>query len=151
MERIRLTGEHPQNLPVRGRPERTGEEAARASFQETLRGARAGQWNQRVDQALARLDQLGERLGRTFSLEDLKRYRAVVAELMHDLTRQMVQVRADVEWDTQAWEQRTLVTIRRVNEEVEKLTQMVLSKEQDRLAILDKIGEIKGLLLDVRM
>lgn len=151
MERIRLTAEPPQNLPVRGRPERAGDEGARASFQETLRGARAGQWNQRVDQALARLDQLGQRLGRTFSLEDLKRYRAAVAELMHDLTRQMVQVRADVEWDTQAWEQRTLVTIRRVNEEVENLAQMVLSQEQDRLAILEKIGEIKGLLLDVRM
>lgn len=151
MERIRLTGEHPQNLPVRGRPDRTGDDGTRVSFQETLRSARAGQWNQRMDLALARLDQLGERLARTFSLEDLKRYRTAVAELMHDLSRQMVQVRADVEWDTQSWEQRTLVTIRRVNEEVEKLAQMVLSKEQDRLAILAKIGEIKGLLLDVRM
>lgn len=151
MERIRLTADHSQNLPIRERLERSAESPARASFRERFQEARAGQWNQRVDKALARLETLGERLAQSCTMEDLKNYRKAVAELLRDLTNQMVQVRADLQWDTQSWEQRTLVTIRLVNTEVEKLTEMVLDQEKDRLAILAQIGEIQGLLLDVRM
>ena len=56
-----------------------------------------------------------------------------------------------MEWDAQAWEHRTLVTVRKVNEDLEKLTEMVLAQEQDRLGILAKIDDIKGMLLDLRM
>jgi uncharacterized protein YaaR (DUF327 family) len=44
-----------------------------------------------------------------------------------------------------------LVTIRTVNEELEKLAGMVVAQEQDRLGILNKIGAINGLLLDIRV
>lgn len=151
MDRIRLAADHSQNLAVRERPERNAAAAGRGSFREQLRAVQVGQWNDRIDAALARVDQLGARLAESCSTADLKRYRTAIAELMRDLTQQMVQVRSSMEWDAQAWEHRTLVTIRRVNEELEHLTELVLAQEKDHLAILERIGEIKGLLVDVRM
>lgn len=151
MERIRLTGDPLRTAPVREWSERPAEPSLRGSFRESLAAARKAQWNERLDRALERLDQFGSELAERRTLEDLKRYRMAVAELIRDLTSQMVQVRVDLEWDSHSWEQRTLVTLRRVNEEVERLAQMVLDHEKDRLAILEKLGEIKGLLLDVRL
>ncbi|HLN60619.1 MAG TPA: DUF327 family protein, partial [Symbiobacteriaceae bacterium] len=74
-----------------------------------------------------------------------------IGSLLRDLTTNMVEVRTQMEWDAQAWEHRTLITVRKVNEDLEKLTEMVLAQEQDRLGILAKIDDIKGMLLDLRM
>ena len=151
MERLRIGSDLTHGLSSRERAERPAAGAARDSFRAQLKQVYSGQLNERIDKALAHIDELGARLSQSLSMTDLKRYREAIASLMKDLTSNMVEVRTQLEWDSQAWEHRTLVTIRKVNEELEKLTGLVLAQEQDRLAILDKIGEIKGMLLDVRM
>lgn len=151
MERVRIGTDMSHGLTARERTERPAGGAARNSFRAQLQQAHAGQLNERIDKALTHIEELGARLGQSLSMADLKRYREAIAHLMRDLTSNMVEVRTQMEWDSQAWEHRTLVTIRKVNEELEELTSMVLSQEQDRLGILEKIGEIKGMLLDVRM
>lgn len=150
MERIRGTSEVARNLPVQGRADRAAGPAA-GTFKEQLFLARAGQFNERIESALREIDALGARLADSQSFADLKRYKQAIALLVRDLSNHMVQVRTDLDWDTQTWEQRTLVTIRRVDEELEKLTNAVLAQEKDHLDILARIGEIKGLLLDMRM
>lgn len=151
MERIRLTADPVRPAAVHERAERSGVSSVSHSFRDSLAAARKTQWNERIDQALRWLDRYGSELAERRTLEGIKRYRSVVAELIRDLTSQMVDVRADLEWDSRSWEQRTLVTLTRVNEEVERLAAMVLDHEKDRLEILEKLGEIKGLLLDVRL
>ncbi|HYF93656.1 MAG TPA: YaaR family protein [Symbiobacteriaceae bacterium] len=151
MEPIRVGTDVSKPIGPRERADRPAQGAAPGAFRAQLAQAHVGQLNERIDKALAQIDELGARLGQTLTMADLKRYRQAVAGLMRDLTNNMVQVRTQMEWDSQAWEHRTLITIRKVNEELEKLTEMVLAQEQDRLGILEKIGEIKGMLLDVRM
>jgi uncharacterized protein YaaR (DUF327 family) len=151
MDGVRISSETIPSLPARERTERSAGPAASGSFRSHLAGARIGQLNERIDRALKEIDELGTRLGQTFSLADLKRYRQAISGLLKDLTTNMVQVRTDMEWDSQAWEHRTLVTVRTVDQELEKLTQMVVAQEQDRLGILAKIGEIKGMLLDLKV
>lgn len=151
MERVRLSTDVTQGLPARERAERPAGAAVHGAFQERLSQAHAGQLNERIDKALVAIDELGTRLSQSLSMGDLKRYRDAIAGLMRDLTAHMLQVRTQMEWDSRAWEHRTFTTIRKVDAELEKLSDMVLSQEQDRLAILAKIGDIKGMLLDVRM
>ncbi|HEY3364373.1 MAG TPA: YaaR family protein [Symbiobacteriaceae bacterium] len=150
MDRVRFGSEVAPNLPVRGRSERPAGPAA-AAFKNQLSTAHAGQFNERIEKGLAEIERLGDRLADSQTFGDLKQYKQAVAVLVRDLTNHMVQIRTDLDWDTQTWEQRTLVTIRRVDEELEKLTNLVLDQEKDHLAILDKIGEIRGLLLDMKM
>jgi uncharacterized protein YaaR (DUF327 family) len=151
MDRLRIGTDVVRPLPAVERTERTGEVARGSDFRQQLAEANVGQLNERIDKALAEVDELGTRLSESLNMEDLKRYRVAIAGLFKDLTSNMVQVKTQMEWDSQNWQNRTLITVRKVNEELEKLANMVLSQEQDRLKILDKIGEIKGLLIDVRM
>jgi uncharacterized protein YaaR (DUF327 family) len=151
LERVRLSTDLTQGLPVRDRGERPAAAAARGAFQQRLAEAHAGQLNERIDRALADIENLGTRLGQSLSMADLRRYRQAVAKLMRDLTGTMLEVRTQMEWDSRAWEHRTVTTIQNVDDQLQQLTDMVLTQEQDRLAILAKIGEIKGMLVDVRM
>jgi len=131
-----------------------GERAAasvRVPFREQLARSHAQQFNERIDRALQEIDELGRRLTESLSQSDLRLYRDAIGRLFRDLTRHMLDVRQDLEWDSQAWEQRTMVTIRQVDERLEALSRLVLEQEQDRLAILAAVDEIKGLLLDVKM
>jgi uncharacterized protein YaaR (DUF327 family) len=151
MEPIRVGSDLTQAITPRDRADRPAQGAAPGGFRAQLAQAHVGHLNERIDKALAEIDELGARLGQTLTMSDLKRYRQAIAGLMRDLTSNMAQVRTQMEWDSHAWEHRTLITIQKVNGELEKLTEMVVAQEQDRLAILAKIGEIKGMLLDVKM
>jgi uncharacterized protein YaaR (DUF327 family) len=123
----------------------------RPEFKLQLEQVAALQLSDRIEGRLKEIEELGDRLGESLTLGDLRRYRDAIQELFRDLTTNMVQVRTQMEWDSQAWEHRTLLTIRTVNTELEKLAGMVVAQEEDRLAILDKIGAINGLLLDIRI
>lgn len=150
LDRVRTAADPATALANRPRTERqTG--APRPEFRLQLAEAAALQLSDRVEARLKEIEELGDRLGDSLTLGDLRRYRDAITELMRDLTTNMVQVRTQMEWDSQAWEHRTLVTIRTVNEELEKLASMVVAQEKDRLAILEKIGAINGLLLDIRV
>jgi uncharacterized protein YaaR (DUF327 family) len=151
MQRIGRAGEAGQNVPTQARTDRSAGPSAAGSFQGRLVEAHKGAINERIDQAIKQIDELGARLAQTLAMPDMRRYRQAVGALLHDLTSQMVQVKTQMEWDSQSWEHRTLVTIKKVNQEMEELTELLLAQEKDRLSILEKIGEIKGMLLDVRM
>ncbi|MBP2019706.1 uncharacterized protein YaaR (DUF327 family) [Symbiobacterium terraclitae] len=149
MDRVRLmTGL--TRVATTGHGERASA-SARVPFREQLARSHAMHFNERIDQALQEIDELGRRLTESLSQNDLRLYRDAIGRLFRDLTRHMLEVRQDLEWDSQAWEQRTMVTIRRVDQRLEELSRLVLEQEQDRLAILAAVDEIKGLLLDVRM
>lgn len=149
MDRVRFGGQLTR-IATTGRGERSTP-VVRVPFREHLAQSHALHLNERIDRALAEIEQLGQRLGESFSQHDLRAYREAVGRLFRDLSHHMMEVRADLEWDAETWEQRTMVTIRKVDEKLEELSRLVLEQEQDRLAILAAIGEIKGMLVDVRM
>lgn len=150
LDRVRPAAEPATALATRPRADRH-QGAARPAFKNQLAQIAVEQLADRIEARLKEIQEHGERLNESLTLGDLRRYRDAIQELFRDLTSNMVQVKTQLEWDSQAWEHRTLVTIRTVNEELEKLAGMVVSQEKDRLAILDKIGAINGLLLDIRI
>lgn len=149
MDRVRRAGELTR-IATTGHGERPTP-VARVPFREQLAQTHALRFNERIDRALTDIDRLGQRLGESFGQHDLRLYREAIARLFRDLTSHMMEVRANLEWDAQTWEHRTMVSIRQVDEKLEELSRMVLDQEQDRLAILSAIGEIKGMLVDARM
>lgn len=127
------------------------ESTAAPLFREQLAEVQVGALRERIDQQLARIDEIGQHLLASRSLADLKRYREAIADLFRDVSRSMNELRLHSDFDADTWEQRTLMTIARVEAELERLAPMILNQEHDRVAILEQIGLIKGLLLDVRL
>lgn len=149
LDRVRLGGQLTR-IATTGRGERPLP-AGTVPFREQLARSTALRFNERIDRALAEIDELGQRLAESLSQQDLQAYRSAIGRLFRDLVHQMAEVRADLEWDSRSWEQRTMVAIRKVDEKLEELSRLILEREKDRLAILEAIDEIKGLLVDVKM
>lgn len=148
MQRVRPVGEAPS---VQAPSRASGAQGTRGAFRGRLIEAQIVQANTRLDEQLRAIDQIGEQLGRSLSIGDLKRYKGAIAAFFKDALRMGTQVKTQMEWDSQAWEHRTLVTIEKVNKELDELTELVHAQEQDRLKILAKIGDIKGMLLDIKV
>lgn len=100
------------------------------------------------DRLLQAVDEAGARLRDDPSLANLYAYRRRVAAVLRSLQREAVAVVTEAAGGG-FHRRRLLVWVRVVNQELEALAQMVLAREQDRLAIVAKLDQIRGLLLDL--
>lgn len=149
--RIRGTTEAKVARVPAGEGRQRPEGVAAGTFSGQLRSARLQQGRARLDELLADIDRRGADLAEDMTLVNLKGYREAVRRFLAELQRQAVSVQTEVDWDYQAWEHRSLTVIRQVDQELESLSRQVMEQEKDRLAILARIGDIKGLLLDIKI
>ena len=90
----------------------------------------------------------GEKLSKRRDVKDMKHYRGLVKEFLNEVvTRSHVFSREN--FLDRRGRHRVYGIIRLVDENLDQLAQELMKDEQDHLAILNKIGEIRGLLLDI--
>jgi multidrug efflux system membrane fusion protein len=81
-------------------------------------------------------------------LGDIKKYRELVSDFLDEAMRAAYQTDRDGSFDARGrYKQYSIV--KRINEEVEKLTSQALSDQRDNLEILGQLGTIRGLLIDL--
>ncbi len=90
----------------------------------------------------------GERLYKRRDVRDMKRYRSVVKEFLNEIVSRSHTFTRENFLDKKG-RHRVYGIIRLVDENLDELARELVKDEQDNLAILDKIGEIRGLLLDI--
>ncbi len=59
-----------------------------------------------------------------------------------------MQLKQNKSWNEQG-RSRTLKLVKEIDEQLIQVTEAVLSQEKDSISLLDKIGEIKGLLVNL--
>ena len=90
----------------------------------------------------------GERLYKRRDVRDMKRYRGLVKEFLNEVVTRSHSFSRENFLDK--WgRHRVYGIIRLVDENLDELARELVKDEKDNLAILSKIGEIKGLLLDI--
>lgn len=128
-------------------PSRTGEVRA-SPFLDTLRAVEEPVPELDHEALLEAVDRAGERLREQPSLANLQNYRRHVAALLKRLLKQSLKVVTHPGRGPRG-RRRMYTIIRVVNEELDALARLVLEREQDRLAIVAKLDQIRGLLLDL--
>ena len=83
-----------------------------------------------------------------FRSRDMKRYRGMIKEFMNEVVSRSHTFSRENFLDRRG-RHRIYGIIRRVDETLDELAQELVKDEQDHIAILEKIGEIRGLLLDI--
>lgn len=148
---------------VRGATDRAGVTGGRApvaragrapegpAFASHLQLVRADRARAHLDSLLEAVDGAAARLVEERTLANLRAYREAVRAFLAAVQEAAVAVQNEVEWDYREWQHRTLTVVRRVDAALEELAHQVMAREQDRLKLLERLGEIKGLLLDLRV
>lgn len=90
----------------------------------------------------------GQRLAKRRDIKDMKHYRALVKEFMNEVVTHSHAFSRENFLDRRG-RHRVYGIIRLIDENLDQLAQELMKDEQDNLAILNKIGEIRGLLLDI--
>lgn len=90
----------------------------------------------------------GDRLYKRRDVRDMKRYRSLIKEFMNEVVSRSHSFSRENFLDRRG-RHRVYGIIRLIDENLDDLAKELVKDEQDNLAILNKIGEIKGLLLDI--
>ena len=90
----------------------------------------------------------GDKLAKKRDIRDMRKYRGLIKEFMNEIISRSHSFSRENFLDRRG-RHRVYGIIRLVDENLDELAQALVKDEQDHLAILSKIGEIRGLLLDI--
>lgn len=118
------------------------------SFLEEVQRVESKQWHEKMERLLGQIDQQAERIKKSQTVGELYRYRDLVREFVREATQRMYQRREEGRWDRRG-KFRVMSVVAEVDRHLGDLTRLVLQDQQDHLAILKKMGEIRGILVDI--
>ena len=102
----------------------------------------------KVDALMTDITVQGERIARHMDIRDLKRYRGLIKDFLNEVVYRSHKFSRENFLDRRG-RHRVYGIIRRIDENLDALAEALMADEQDHLAILSRIGEIQGLLLDI--
>ncbi|MCM1541556.1 MAG: YaaR family protein [Blautia sp.] len=102
----------------------------------------------RLQSLMEEITMQGEKLAKRRDVKDMRHYRGLVKEFMNEVVTRSHSFSRENFLDRRG-RHRVYGIIRLVDENLDQLAQELMKDEKDNLAILNKIGEIRGLLLDI--
>lgn len=90
----------------------------------------------------------GDKITKRMDVKDMRRYRALIKDFMNEIVNRSHKFSRENFLDRRG-RHRVYGIVRLVDEKLDELAQELMKKEKDEIAILAKVGEIRGLLLDI--
>lgn len=90
----------------------------------------------------------GKRLGKHMDVRDMKKYRQLIKEFMNEIVNRSHKFSRENFLDRRG-RHRVYGIIKLIDENLDELALELIKEEKDTLAILNRIDEIRGLLLDI--
>ena len=103
---------------------------------------------ERLTSMMEEITRQGDRLAKRRDVRDMKHYRGLIKSFLNEVVTRSHSFSRENFLDRRG-RHRVYGIIRLVDENLGQLAQELMKDEQDHLAILSKIGEIRGLLLDI--
>jgi len=108
-------------------------------------GQNAHAW---VENMLENIKEQGQKLENQTDLTELLRYKRMITELLNVVTMSVFQFSSLEATDVRG-RRRKYSLIRLINEKLELITRQFLEREKNHISLLNLIGEIEGLLVDL--
>ena len=102
----------------------------------------------RLTSLMEEITMQGDKLAKHRDIRDMKRYRGLVKDFLNEIINRSHSFSRENFLDRRG-RQRVYGIVRLVDEKLDELAQELVKDEKDNLNILSKIGEIRGLLLDI--
>lgn len=92
----------------------------------------------------------GDRVARSRNLRELTRFKMLIKRFLQEAVEYGLDMKQSHTWN-RFGEGRRLKIVETIDERLVELAQEILSEEKSSIDLLDKIGEIKGLLVNLYM
>ncbi len=126
----------------------TNEKKTTADFSFTLMKLDEEGLTERLKSLIEDITIQGKKLAEHMDLRDMKRYRGLVTDFINEVVTNSHKFTRDNFLDRRG-RHRVYGIVKMVNKDLDELAQELIKSEKDHLLILDKVDEIRGLLLDI--
>ncbi len=103
---------------------------------------------ERLNVMIQDITQQGKQIGKKHDIRDMQRYRTLIKGFLNEIVTRSHAFSRENFLDKKG-RHRVYGIIRLVDENLDELAQELLKDEKDTIAIMGKIGNIEGLLLDI--
>ena len=105
---------------------------------------------EQLTRLLGDISSAGERVARNRTLRELTRFKMLVKRFLQEAVNHGLEAKQSHTWN-RFGEGRRLKIVETVDERLVELAEDILNEEKETIDLLDKIGEIKGLLINLYM
>ena len=102
----------------------------------------------RLNTLMEEITMQGDKLAKKRDIRDMKKYRGLIKDFMNEIINRSHQFSRENFLDRRG-RHRVYGIIRMVDQTLDELAQELVKEEKSHITILEKIGEIRGLLLDI--
>ena len=103
---------------------------------------------QTLNRLIGDIEGAGQRLVRSHTFRELAKYKALVKRFVREAVEYGMELKQSTSWN-QYGQSRPLKTVETIDAKLVELSEEILNKEKSSLEILEMIGEIKGLLINL--
>ena len=103
---------------------------------------------ERLNLMMQEITMQGDKIVKRMDVVDMRKYRSMIKEFMNEIVNRSHKFSRENFLDRRG-RHRVYGIIRLVDEKLDELAQELVKEERDKLAILAKVDEIRGLLLDI--
>lgn len=102
----------------------------------------------KLKQMVEDISKQGQKIAEHMDIRDLKMYRSMISNFMSEIVANSHEFSRENFLDRRG-RHRVYGIIRQVNAKLDELAQELLKSEKNHVSILERIGEIRGLILDI--
>lgn len=123
--------------------------ASNEDFKFTLiRNIEEDKLQEKLTSLMKDIEEQGAKIAKHMDIKDMKKYRSSIKEFMNEIVSRSHEFSRENFLDRRG-RHRVYGIVRQVDKNLDELATELLKEEKDNLAILGKIDDIRGLLLDI--
>ncbi|MCX7923786.1 MAG: YaaR family protein [Clostridia bacterium] len=133
-----------------GKEERKVSDNKEVSFQNHIKRVEGRNYEDKIRELVDKITEQGDKLGKRLDIKELKVYKKLISEFLDEAVGNSHEFSKRNFLDRRG-RHKTYAIVKKINENVEQLTKEVLSAEKDNINILQRLDDIRGLILDIVM
>ncbi|MBP1153460.1 MULTISPECIES: YaaR family protein [unclassified Paenibacillus] len=118
------------------------------SFSDMMQQQDGRATREQLQRILQQIEQQGQRLVKSMTIRELRQYKLLVKQFLEETARRGVQLR-----ETRGWDRRGRTKRYKILEEIDRellgMAEDMLETEQGHIDLLQKVGEIRGILINL--
>lgn len=118
------------------------------SFGTRLRKVSSDNYEAKIIDLINQIETQADKMSKKIDIRELKIYKRLVSEFLDEAVNNSHKFLKENKLDRRG-RHRVYAIIKKINQNLEDLTQEVLKEERDNLLILNKLDDIRGLILDI--
>ena len=107
-----------------------------------------GELKDKLSGLMSEISEQGKKISTHMDIKDMKKYRSLVKDFMNEVVTHSHEFSRENFLDRRG-RHRVYGIVRSVDKKLDELAEELMKDEKDQISVLDKVGEIEGLLLDI--